>query len=321
MIRVLGANPALDHVSTWPELRLGDVNRATLVVASAGGKSLNVARAVRGLGGEVTAYGFLGGHIGSIVRELVRAAGVVDRHISIGDETRICFVVVGPDGRTTILNEPGPAVTPGEIDTLLGDLREDSRPDDIIILSGSLPDRVEPSVAGQVIAIGNEAGARTICDIHGAALISAVEGRPWMVKCNLDELRGLIGHGSGVHVHEGHRPSLNELAQGMRALRERGVGVVVVTLGPEGALLADEAGTLRVVVPQVPVVSATGAGDVLLAGLVVGVERGMSPREAIVLGAACGTASVTHLTPGLPEGFAAEEWISRIGLADVASMA
>jgi len=323
MIRVVGANPAMDRISTWPPLGLGEVNRAASVDVVPGGKGFNVARAAIRLGRPATAYGFLGGPVGEALRGMIRVDGVIDRHTDIVAGTRVCFIVVEPEpGRATVLNEPGPDVTATETASLLSTLAHDCRPDDTVVLSGSLPDSVEPAVAARIIAIGKAAGARTCSDIHGASLRAVVEEQPWMLKCNRDELLGLLQGDapSTTAVEEHRRRPLRDIAAGMVALRRRGIEVVVVTLGSEGSLLADGQGVCHASVPRVDAVNPTGSGDLLLAGMVVGLEEGRSLRDALALGAACGTAGATHLLPELPPGFDASEWLPRIRLQELGSV-
>mgnify|MGYP001813090170 CR=1 FL=1 len=194
MLRIVGANPAMDRISTWPALSLGSVNRAGAVSVVPGGKGFNVARAAVRLGQAAAAYGFLGGRVGDALREMVALDGVADRHTTIAAGTRVCFIVVEPDsGRTTVLNEPGPEVSDAEVERLLDDVRADAGPDDLLIVSGSLPDSVSASVAGELIDIGRAAGSRTIVDIHSEALRVAFAHRPWMLKCNRAELQELLG--------------------------------------------------------------------------------------------------------------------------------
>jgi fructose-1-phosphate kinase PfkB-like protein len=107
----------------------------------------------------------------------------------------------------------------------------------------------------------------------------------------------------------------------MAALRARGIEVVVVTAGAEGALLADDRGVCHASVPPVHVLNPTGSGDLLLAGLVVGIEAGRGLRDALALGAACGTAGATHLLPELPPGFDPAEWLPRIRLRELGPVA
>jgi len=310
MIRVIGANPAMDRISTWPPLQLGSVNRAADVSVVPGGKGFNVARAAIRLGEPATAHGFLGGHVGNALREMIVVDGVVDRHTAIAAGTRVCFIVVEPGSeRTTVLNEPGPQVADAEISRFLDDLRRDCGADDLVILAGSLPDSVPPTVAGEILDIGRAAGARTLVDIHSDALRIAFAHRPWMLKCNRKELLELLGAPDPeVHIE------LSDLAAEMQRIRERGIEIVVVTMGSGGALLADADGVVHARVPEITEVNPTGSGDLLLAGLAVGIEQGQRPRDAIMLGAACGTAGATHLPPELPPDFDAAAWTSRISL-------
>ena len=318
MIRVVGANPAMDRISTWPNLRLGEVNRAASVTVVPGGKGFNVARAAIRLGSQAAAYGFLGGPVGASLREMIRADGVMDRHTDIAGGTRVCFIVVEPDaGRATVLNEPGPHVTAEEAARFTATITADCQAEDALVLSGSLPDSLDPSLAAQVVAIGHAAGARTFVDIHGASLRAVARQRPWMLKCNRDELLGLLLEGppAAAELERHQRRPLADIAHEMVELRGRGIPVVVVTLGAQGALLADDEGVCHASVPEVKVANPTGSGDLLLAGLVVGLERGWTARQALALGAACGTAGATHLPPELPPDFEAESWMARIRLS------
>jgi 1-phosphofructokinase family hexose kinase len=317
MIRVVGANPALDRISTWPPIRLGEVNRAASVTVAPGGKGFNVARAVIRLGSAAASYGFLGGRVGDALRDQIVAEGVIDRHIEIGAGTRVCFIVVEQDvPRTTVLNEPGPQVSEAETERLLATIAEDVSPSDLLIVAGSLPDSVDPSVVSQVVGIGRAAGARTILDIHGPSLRAGIEAQPWMVKVNRDELLDLADaeRSDAANLDYPDARTIPEVAARMVALRARGIDVVVVTLGSDGVLLADASGVFHAAVPQIEVVNPTGSGDLVLAGLAVAIERGQSAREAIALGAACGTAGATHLLPELPPDFDADAWTARISV-------
>ena len=101
----------------------------------------------------------------------------------------------------------------------------------------------------------------------------------------------------------------------MQRIRDHGIEVVVVTMGPDGALLADDEGVVHALAPTITEINPTGSGDLLLAGLSVGIEEGQRPREAISLGVACGTAGATHLPPELPPEFDRATWLSRVTTA------
>ena len=197
-----------------------------------------------------------------------------------------------------------------------GDERPEVRSDDLLLISGSLPDSVPASVVAEILEIGREAGARTLVDIHSEALRVAYGSRPWMLKCNRRELLELLG-ASDIDARLG----VVELAAEMGRIRDHGIEVVVVTMGAEGALLVDADGAVHAVAPRISEVNPTGSGDLLLAGLAVGIEEGQAPREAIALGVACGTAGATHLPPELPADFERATWLPRVTLEVVADAA
>ncbi|GMA62136.1 hypothetical protein GCM10025859_25760 [Alicyclobacillus fastidiosus] len=140
MIRVLGANPAMDRTHTIDSLVLGEVNRVHLTKSFAGGKGLDVARTLRHLGVSVAAYGFLGGEIGRSIRATCLAAGIEDKHTEICDETRVCNIYIeNNEKRFTVINEQGPNVTLKEQEQLVQTLLADVEDGDFVVLSGSVP--------------------------------------------------------------------------------------------------------------------------------------------------------------------------------------
>ena len=314
VIRVVGANPAMDRVSTWRPIRVGEVNRAVEVSVLPGGKGFNVARATVRLGCETAAYGFLGGHVGEALREMILADGIIDRHTAIAEGTRVCFIVVEPDpGRSTVLNEPGPAVDRG------GDGPLPRRPADRLPARRrgrrsraacptasipawpvrSSPSATRPARAPSPTSTVRPCGTRPPA---GRGCSSATAPSCW---------------GSSATRPSAPRIRCPRLPARWGTCEIAASMSVVVTLGGDGALLADATGTIHARVPLVEVVNATGSGDLLLAGISAGIERGLPVREALVLGAACGTAGATHLAPELPAGFDADSWAAGISVEPV----
>lgn len=335
MIRVVGANPALDRIAVWPPVTMGAVNRATKVVALAGGKGLNVCRAVRDLGRPVAAYGFVGGIVGDAIRAGCAAGGIEDRLTPIAGETRVCFIVVEPEaGRTTVLNEPGPSVTPEEAQGLLDAIAADCAPGEILVLSGTLPLGLEPAVMARIVGLGREAGCRVILDSSGPTLRAAVGARPWMVKCNAGEFAALEAEADPSGVAPPPEDPL-ALVGPARRLLATGVELVVVTLGSDGLLAVTGDEVLRLRPPAVRTVNPIGAGDVLLAALAVSLD-GASP-DAASLGAgapphvtspldewlafatACAAGSVARLAPEIPPADKVAQLLQRVRTERVAA--
>ena len=292
-IRVVGPNPALDRIEILDRLRIDDVNRSIDVHNHAGGKSLNVARVLRRLGLDVTAYGFLGGWTGDFIRKACVADGIADRHTPIAGDTRISVILAEPrTGASTVVNEPGPVIAADEAATLSETVAADCRPGDLVVLSGSLPRGVPLDFGATLVRVAQDAGARAVVDTSGAALAAAIEARPWMLKPNLAEL----AHLTGRDLHP-DRPA--EIVGQMRSLIGKGIGSVVVTLGAAGALYADAHQTLRVRAPRVAAKNPTGAGDIMLAGFVAATSCGAGPAAALRIGVSAAAASVARVEPDI----------------------
>ena len=277
---------------------------------------------MRALGEDVAAYGFLGGHVGEALREMTIAdmGSSTATHRSRTGHGSASWWSTPSAGHTTMLNEPGPPVPPEETARFLDDLRADCEPGDIVILSGSLPDSVDPAVAGEIIAIGNEAGARTrrrhpqpgpARSGQPAALDGQVQPRSscWATRVDATDPGEL----------ERYRAQpLPALARDMQRLRETGIEIVVVTLGDGGALLDRWTGWLHVARPTSRGRECHRArATCCWRASSVGLERGQPAREALILGAACGTVAATRLPAELPPDFDPDEWLPRISVEPV----
>lgn len=304
-IFVAGPSPAMDRMEILERFELDRVNRASEVRARPGGKSLIIGRTLRRLGAEVTLHGFLGGAVGDFIRKGCAELGIEDRHTQIAGATRITPVIVETaTGRATVLNEPSPSVTQEEADAFTRALVEDAGPGDLVVLTGSLPESLPVDFYGTLVDALTERRARVVLDTSGPALRQAVRHHPWMVKPNREEFGAIIG------VED---PDDDEVLAGMHDLLADGVGVVVVTLGSEGVLVAGPEESFRLRVPEVAeVVNATGSGDMMLAGIVLGCARGQGLRDAVRLGAALGVANVATLEPVLADDVDLDALVARM---------
>ncbi|TDD32932.1 1-phosphofructokinase, partial [Nonomuraea terrae] len=179
-------------------------------------------------------------------------------------------------GRTALFNEPGPEVTADELAAFTRRYTELLGDADAVVIAGSLPRGVPADVYATLAALAAGQGVPAIVDADGEPLRHAPEGRPTIVKPNADELARAVPGGTPT--------------EGAEALRERGAGAVVVSMGADGLLAVTGEGTFRARMPYTVRGNPTGAGDALVAGLALGlVERTPWPdrlRRAAALGAA-----------------------------------
>jgi tagatose 6-phosphate kinase len=285
-ISVLSLNTAIDRVVRLERLVPGGVMRAEDATAFAGGKGLNVARALRRLSEQVQVIGFLGGSVRPFIENACTKASIQTVWAPTAGDSRTCTILIDEaSGSQTVVNEPGPRVQQSEIDVLLQTVRASVRAGDLLCISGSAPPGVADELYGQIVREMNERGVRVLVDASGGALCEAVSAQPWAVCPNEDELRAATGE-TGDTTH----------AAGALGAA---IPVVIVTLGRRGCLLVHEGQTWRVHAPTIREVNAVGSGDAFAAGFLAGIARGQSPIDAVTLAVACGASNASRLEPSI----------------------
>ncbi|HZQ65245.1 MAG TPA: 1-phosphofructokinase family hexose kinase [Gaiellaceae bacterium] len=293
MIVTVTLNAAIDRTLTVPNFQLGQRHRASAGLTLAGGKGINVARALKQLGVPVVATGLAGGRTGTRVVEELTGEAILNDFVRIGDESRTSTAVVDPTvGSYTEINEWGPDVSSEELDTVLEKVRYLSRGADFIVLAGSLPRGVDQGFYGELIRDLNRRQVRTVLDSEGEPLRLGLEAEPYLVSPNQREAEALVGQ----EFYE-----LQDFAYALEHIAELGARNVVVT-NESGcfARLRDgrEVRRYRAVAPRVEPVSAVGAGDVFLAGLVAAQVDGKPMEETLRQAVAAGAASTRELGAG-----------------------
>lgn len=282
-ILTLTLNPALDcsfeadHVEPVHKIRTFNDAYAP------GGGGINVARAVVQLGGDATALYLAGGATGAFLGELLDKAGVPHERVRIDGNTRISFNVFDRTALQDYRFVPqGPLVDDGDIDRLLE--RAAAFAPGWIVVSGSLPRGAPADAFARIASEAKRRGWKFVLDTSGAALRAAVDhGGIDLIKLSMGELES-IGGQPLKRASEAENAALKLVKAGVAAM-------VAVTLGKDGGFLADGEGIYRVAAPEIEALSAVGAGDSFLAGMVHGLSQGQSNRDAFRLGMAAGAAA------------------------------
>jgi 1-phosphofructokinase family hexose kinase len=293
MIITVTLNSAVDVAATLSRLEVGAVNRSHTVEMFPGGKGVNVAKAVAALGGDVLATGFVGcGPVGGLLQQALTEAGVRHHFIGLPGDTRLTFLLYDETGHTeTIVNNPaGYRVSPEGFQALRDRLSGLAGPRDLVVLSGSVAEGCRPDAYAELIRALADAGAKAVLDTSGEALARGVEARPFMVKPTARELADLIGW----------RPQTDhEVLAAAREISARGVEAVVVSLGARGAIAVRAGDAYAVRPPAATVISAIGAGDAMVGGMVVALSRGETFAEALRLGTAAAVSSLRRHGAGM----------------------
>jgi tagatose 6-phosphate kinase len=283
MIVTVTPNTALDRIEIVPSLTPGKVMRSTSLTLSAGGKGVNVARAIKNLGGEAVCAGFLGGNTGRQHAELVKQENLPAAWTWIDGETRAAIVIVDEaNGETTVINEEGPVVTSSDWDRMQAEVLMQAEKARAVCVSGSLPLGMSPEAYMKLVQALNRMQRSVWVDSSGAALQAAVQSHPSVVKVNGQEAAGLLGWREFQDV--------STAAQAAQTIQQSGISKVVLTLGKHGAVLASNAGTWYACPPKLKAICPIGSGDAFLGGLVQAwLDHHTDPevlRQAVAAGSA-----------------------------------
>jgi 6-phosphofructokinase 2 len=288
MIYTITLNPALDHFLDVDELRVDDANRVRSECLYAGGKGIDVSRAIRRLGGDSMALGFIGGHNGRVMMEMLKDEGVTTYFTPIAQETRRDIVICAPKGaRQTMLNARGPLVSAVEWREFVTHLGLLELRDAYVVVAGSLPRGVPANAYEQIVRLVQDRGARAVLDSDGPCFKAGLRGGPFAIKPNVNELRRLTGRRLRTE---------REIVLVAAELNRAGVEIVIVSRGHRGLLVVSRDGSYRAVPPPVRVKSTVGAGDSTVAGFVFRHAGGKSLEDCVRFATAAGTAAT--LAPG-----------------------
>ena len=291
MILTITANPSLDRVYAIDDFQVNKIFRPKTMTATAGGKGLNVSRVASMLGAAVTATGFIGGTVGSLVSADLQRHRVVDRFVRISGETRMCIAVMDEKNTTsTEILESGPMIKADEIEVFLHTYDELLDACQMVVGSGSLPRGLPTDFYSELVRRAKARQRRFILDTSGAYLAQAAKEMPFMIKPNQEELEAMVASDLA---------ELKHCAAAEVELKEKGNELPVLTLGKGGCLAALSDGVYHFSAPPIPVVNTVGSGDSFVAGVAVGLCEGRDEHEAIRLGMACGMANTQFMETGM----------------------
>ena len=293
MIVTVTLNAAFARTITVPNFQRGQRHRASAGLPLAGGKGINVARALKALGVPVVATGLAGGQSGLRIVERLTGEAILNDFVRIEAESRTTTAVVDPTNQSyTEINEWGPTVNPEELELFDGKLRYLSQGASLVVFAGSLPRDVPDDFYARAIHELARLSIPSALDTEGEPLRLGIEAEPFLVTPNQAEAEALVGQ--EFHDDEDFVLALDQIA-------DRGArNVVITTEGGCYALLREDRTIrrYRVEAPRVEAVSRVGSGDTFLAAFVAAWEAGRGHEEALRGGVAAGAASTLELGAG-----------------------
>lgn len=315
MILTVTLNAAIDRTVAVPNIRLGQRHRAVESRTVAGGKGVNVARALKLLGKPVIATGFAGGATGDRVIELLAEEQILSDFIRIEGESRTNLAVIDPtSGMQTEINERGPEVGDADVERLYERVLYLARGSSICVLAGSLPPGADADLYARLIEDLRALGVTTVIDTDGEPMRTGLRGEPDVVAPNENEAEEAVGHEFNDD---------DDLRMGLTSLVEMGAREAMITR-PNGcvAIVGDGAdrASYEVSIEPLEPVATVGSGDAFLAGYVAGRHAGMSPRGALVHGVACGAESTQHFGAGMLDPREVERLVPKVEVVELGAL-
>jgi len=311
MIITVTLNAAIDKTLAVPNFRLGRRHRAVEQASMAGGKGVNVARALKALGQPVIATGLAGGPTGTRIIEQLTDEAILNDFVRIREESRMSTAVVDPtSGEQTEINERGPAVSEAELELFVDKLLYLAKGAAVCVFSGSLPRGVDPGLYARLVTELHRIGVLTVLDSEGEPLRLAARAGPGILSPNELEAEELVGH--EFADEEDRRTALREMVElGAReALMTRADGCL--------ALVGDDAARprqlCRATLEPLEPVSSVGSGDAFLAGYVAARYAGREDLDCLRFGVACGAESTQHFGAGVVDPRAVDRLFGEVAL-------
>ena len=276
-IVTIGFNPAIDRVLECPDFHIGGHQLARQVARLAAGKAANVSRALALLGSDSIATGFVGTNEIEFLLDQLRALGpgrVLCHFVEVSGKTRENISILDPKRHVeTHLRDRGFAVDSAESALLHERILHDVRAGDIVVFAGSLCEGVTEDAFGRLIDTCQARGARIVVDSSGTPLRTACQHKLWLVKPNVEELRGLLGR-EVPNAASAVRDAARELLPNVEH--------VLVSRGAAGAVLVTPTTSFSArVKPSAAVIRTVACGDHLLAGFTAEALIGRDPEAAL----------------------------------------
>jgi 1-phosphofructokinase family hexose kinase len=293
VILTVTLNAAIDRTVAVPNFHLGYRHRAVESRTVAGGKGVNVARALKLLGRPVIATGLAGGPTGSRILERLAEESILNDFTTIGEESRTNLAVIDPtSGEQTEINERGPSIGDGEIERFIEKLLYLAQGAEFCVLAGSIPPGVDPGIYARLIREMRSLGVPTLLDTDGEPMRLGLRAGPDVVAPNELEAEQAVGH-------EFADPG--DLALGLGGLIEMGAREAIVTRENGCVALLGENGERRryeVTIDPLDPIATVGSGDAFVAGYISARFQGGRGPEALAYGVACGAQSTQHFGAG-----------------------
>jgi 6-phosphofructokinase 2 len=284
-IVTLTVNPSLDKSTHFSGLVPEQKIRCKAPQFDAGGGGINVSKAISRLGGNSLAVFTSGGATGNMLQELLKQETIDFEAIETKSTTRENFIAVDDNTNSQYrFGFSGSTLLEQEKNKIIATIT-DLKPN-FLVASGSLNEGLSTDFYKEIAVITKKSNTKLIVDTSGEALVKVLESGVYLIKPNVGELAKLVG------VERLEMEEVNQAAK--QIIKNDGAKIIVVSLGPQGAILVTKDNYEFVPAPNVAKKSTVGAGDSMVGGMVWALSQNKNLKEVIRWGVACGSAATMN---------------------------
>ncbi|OOF85447.1 1-phosphofructokinase [Rodentibacter ratti] len=308
-VATITLNTAYDLVGRLSRIELGEVNTVETLGLFPAGKGINVAKVLKDLGVDVAVGGFLGEDNVGDFEQMFKKQDLQDKFHRVAGKTRINVKITETEADVTDLNFLGYEISPQAWQQFAADSLAYCLDYDIVAVCGSLPRGVTPELFAEWLNQLHQEGVKVVLDTSNAALNAGLKAHPWLVKPNHRELEAWIGH--PLHSEE-------EIINAAQQLKAQGIENVIISMGAEGSLWINNEGVIKAQPPKCEnVVSTVGAGDSMVAGLIYGIEKGLSKPETLVFASAVSAFAVSQSNVGVSDPTLLDPILNQVKITEI----
>ncbi len=304
MIVTVTMNPAIDKTVELDQFVHNGLNRVQNSTSDVGGKGINVSKTIHSLGGTSIATGFLAGDSGKNIVNALDQLGIQNDFVFVEGETRTNLKIVETGGILTEVNEKGPDIDEASLKALTDKLLSYAKEGTLFVLAGSVPMGVPKDIYQSLITLLKEKGAKVLLDVDGPMFVEGLEAAPHIVKPNQFELQQYFEIPGEIS---------KEMLEGMgRKLLEKGIEIVAISRGADGAVFFVDGDVVWVEGLKVSAHSTVGAGDAMVAAIAYSVAEKRETKDWIRLAVATSAGAVTTIGTKPPTREVVDELMKQV---------
>ena len=280
MIYTLTLNPAVDYYIDMESFEEGDLNKVNNAYTLAGGKGINVSKVLKNFNIESIALGFCGGFTGDYIKKDIKECGIKENFIYLEEATRINIKLKTSKSESEIAGK-SPNISKEKVHELLNYIKNNIKENDILVLSGSVPNSIESSIYKDIISNANK-NIKVILDARDEAFKIGLREKVFITKPN----KKVLGEYFNKKIE-----STDDIIKYARELIKDGSKNVIVSLGKDGSVLVTENEVYIGNAPKGKLISSVGAGDSMVAGIVYGLSNNLSIVDSYKYAIASGSST------------------------------